>query len=166
MFRKVSIGFVRLRKVAFFKHHATLRNITQHHATLNRKAFTYIELMITVMIIAICFVPLMSMFSSSIKEMTYAGDKLTALNLAREEMEKIKNLNFTEAQLLALGNTEMPPNGKALVRNNVNWRIERTFGDGSDPLEVRVSVYRESKAPQKMIELVTLIEDLEWAGVD
>lgn len=126
-------------------------------------AFTYIEMMITVVIVAVCFVPLMNMFSSSIQEASYTGDKLTALNLAREEMEKVKNLNFTETQLLALGNTVIPPKTEPpLARNNAGWRITREFKEGSDPLEVKISVYRESKTPQKMVELITLIEDLEW----
>lgn len=125
--------------------------------------FTYIEMVITVVIIAICFVPLIRMFSTSINEVSYAGDKLTALNLAREEIEKIKNLNLTEAQLLALGNAVTPPKSEpALKRNNADWRIERILKPASDPLEVKVIVWRSALAPQKVLELTTLIEDLEW----
>lgn len=125
--------------------------------------FTYIEMVLTVVIIAICFVPLIRMFSTSINEVSYAGDKLTALNLAREEIEKIKNLNLTEAQLLALGNAVTPPKSEpALKRNNADWRIERILKPASDPLEVKVIVWRSALAPQKMLELTTLIEDLEW----
>lgn len=124
--------------------------------------FTYIEMVITVVVITICFTPLLRMFSSSITEVAYAGDKLTALNLAREEIEKVKNLNFTEEQLFVLGSIVTPPKNEPPVRRNrAEWRIERVLKDGSDPLEVRVIVWREGKVPQKILELATLIEDLE-----
>lgn len=132
-----------------------------------KRGFTYVEMVITVVIIAICFVPLMRMFSASIGEVAYVGDKLTAFNLAREEMEKIKNLNFSEAQFLALGNAVIPPKGSPpLRRNKINWRIERILKEGTDPLEIRVLVWREDKKPQKILELATLIEDLEWTEAD
>lgn len=130
-------------------------------------AFTYVEMVITIVVIAICFVPLIQMFSGSIGEVVYAGDKLTALNLAREEMEKFRNLNLTESQLLSLGNMITPAKSEPpLKRNKVNWRIERVLKENSDPLEVNIIVWRESKTPQKILEVATLIEDLEWTEED
>ncbi|MEK6715037.1 MAG: type II secretion system protein [Candidatus Omnitrophota bacterium] len=146
-----------------------MRNSAQRttHNAQRKRAFTYIEMVITVVIIAICFVPLIRMFSTSIAEVVYAGDKLIALNLAREEMEKVKNLNLTEAQLLALGNRLNPPKSEpALKINKADWRIERVLKPDSDPLEVKVIVWHQAKAPQKALELTTLIEDLEWTEED
>lgn len=129
--------------------------------------FTFIEMMLTIVIMAICFVPLMRMFSTSISEVIYAGDKLTALNLAREQMERVKNLNLTEAQLLKLGDKIIPSSDKPpLKKNNTSWRIRRIFKKDTDPLEVKVEVYRESKVSQKILELSTMIEDLEWTKED
>ncbi|MDP1854028.1 MAG: type II secretion system protein [Candidatus Omnitrophota bacterium] len=137
------------------------------HSAKRKKAFTYIEMVITVVVIAICFVPLIQMFSSSIGEVIYAGDKLTALNLAREEMEKFRNLNFTEVQLLSLGNMITPAKSEPpLKRNRANWRIERVLKENSDPLEVNIIVWRQAKTPQKILELATLVEDLEWTEED
>ncbi|PIQ89501.1 MAG: hypothetical protein COV72_02430 [Candidatus Omnitrophica bacterium CG11_big_fil_rev_8_21_14_0_20_42_13] len=128
-------------------------------------AFTYIEMMVTVVIVAICFVPLIQVFSDSIAKIGYAGDKLTALNLARDEMEKIKNLNLTEAQFISMGNVIIPAKDKPpLKRNKAYWRIERILKENSDPLEVRVIVYRQGKEAYKVLELATLIEDLEWSA--
>jgi len=130
--------------------------------------FTYIEMMVTVVIITLCFVPLVKMFTSSVSQISYSGDRLTALNLAREEMEKIKNLNLTESQIAALGSLTIPPEkSPPIFRNKANWRIKRILKKDSDPLEVRVEVFRESGAgSKKMVELSTLIEDLEWTAVD
>ena len=136
---------------------------TIHNTRYLSAGFTYVEMVITVVIIAVCFVPLIRMFSSSIGEVVYAGDKLTALNLAREEMERVKNLNLTEVQLAELGNVVTPEkSAPPLKRNKVSWRIERRIKPNSDPLEIEVIVWRESKTPQKVLQLATLNEDLEW----
>jgi hypothetical protein len=43
----------------------------------------------------------------------------------------------------------------------------RILKKGSDPLEVKVIVFREDKGKrEKLLELVTLIEDLEWEKED
>ena len=82
-------------------------------------------------------------------------------------MERLKNLGYTEAQISEAGDVWEPELGKPpLEMNQAKWRILRKIIRGSDPLEVRVLVFREPiKAGLKpVLELVTLIEDLEWMG--
>ena len=118
--------------------------------------FTYIELIITLAVIAICFVPLTRMFSRNIEETVYLGNLVTAMGLARQEMEKTKNLAFTEKQIEDMGDIRHPE----IIMNDISWHVERDIIDGTDPLEVRVRVYREGGFDKPMVELVTLFEDL------
>lgn len=137
-----------------------------------KKSFTFIELLIALAVIAICFLPLMRMFSGVLEHIGEAGDLTTATVLAKEEMEKTKNLNFTKAQLKSIGEVWYPPlDQPALVMNGKQWRILRKVIKNTDPLEVRIQVYqfRNLRAVNKdipLVELVTIIEDLEWSSAE
>jgi len=130
------------------------------------KGFTYIELLITLAIIAVLFVPIMQLFSNSLYSVSASQDLITATNLAKWEMERTKNLNVTNAQLEEIGDGIYPASEEEpLEMNNAKWRIVRDIMENSDPLEVRVSVYREGESPQSVVTLVTLIEDMTWEEI-
>ena len=135
--------------------------------------FTFIELLITLAVIAICFLPLMRMFSVSLEQAHTTTDLTLARYLAQQGMEKTKNLGFTEAQIEDLGSVwepalEEPP----WDLNGRKWRTLRKIIKGTDPLEVRVQVYQtRSKAAREptdkpIVEVITLIEDLDWVPVE
>ncbi len=151
----------------------------------NLKAFTYIELLITLTIIAVLFVPIMRLFSHSIQASRSSQDLMTATSLARWGMERIKNLNVTKEQLLEMGNSLYPPaDEKPIEMNEMKWRIKREVIKGTDPLEVRVCVYqvREKKEvggekeisdeltyyasqDEPLVTLVTLVENMFWEEI-
>ena len=120
-----------------------------------REGFTYIEMLVTLAIIAICFVPLTRMFSRNIEETVYLGNLVTAMALARQEIEKVKNLALTEKQIETIGDIHYP----AIIMNETSCYVERNIKPGTDPLEIRVRVYRENEFDKPMVELVTLFED-------
>lgn len=122
---------------------------------MKNRGFTYIEMLLTLAIIAICFVPLTRMFSRNMEETVYYGNMVTAMGLARQEMEKIRSLAFTEKQLEAMGDILYP----GIIMNEASWYVERGIRPGTDPLEVRVKVYLENDFSKPMVELVTLLED-------
>lgn len=135
------------------------------------KGFTFIEILLTLTIIAICFLPLMRMFSVSLEQADVSSDLTTARYLAQEGMEATKNLGFTEAQLADLGDIWQPPLDESpLELDGRYWRVLRKVVKGSDPLEIRVQVHKLSKTPAvkaktqegPLVEVVTLIEDLDW----
>lgn len=135
--------------------------------------FTFIELLIALAVIAICFLPLMRMFSVSLEQAYVSNDLTTARYLAQEGMEKVKNLGFTEAQLEDLGDIWEPPLDKPpLEINGRYWRTLRKIVKGTDPLEVKILVYQVSghqsvKVSEKpVVEVVTLMEDLDWTPIE
>lgn len=135
--------------------------------------FTFIELLMTLAIIAICFLPLMRMFSAAL-EASYSSNDLTiARYLAQEGMEKVKNLGFTESQLRALGDIWEPPlTEKPFEINKRKWRTLRKIVPESDPLQVQIQVHLVSglqaikDSDKPFVELVTLIEDLDWTTIE
>lgn len=134
--------------------------------------FTFIELIITLAVIAICFLPLMRMFSVSLEQAYVSGGLTTARYLAQEGMEKVKNLGFTEAQLEGLGDVWEPPLDKPpLELNGKYWRALRKIVKGVDPLEVRIQVYQIASkealpTDRPIVQVVTLVEDLDWTPVE
>lgn len=131
-----------------------------------KRAFTYIELLITLAIIAVLFVPIMQLFSNSLYSVSASQDLITAINLAKWEMERTKNLNVTNAQLKKIGDGIYPAQEEEpLEMNNAKWRIARDIMENSNPLEVRVHVYHDGEPDKPIITLVTLIEDMIWEEI-
>ena len=133
------------------------------------RGFTFIELLITLTVLSICFLPLMNMFSVLLVQTNYSSDITTARYLAQEGMEKIKNLNLTVLQLKDLGNIWDPSFKKhPIVIDGQGWRILRELDPQSDPLQIHIKVFKEKDLLDKerkaapMVELVTLFEDFEW----
>jgi prepilin-type N-terminal cleavage/methylation domain-containing protein len=143
---------------------------------MKNNAFTFIELLITLAVIAICFLPLMRLFSVSLEQAYQTSDLTTARYLAQEGMERVKNLGFTEAQLEAIGDVWEPALDKPpLELNGRYWRTLRKVVKGTDPLEIRIQVYQVTShqspghqvtshqvTSKPIVEVVTLVEDLDW----
>ena len=126
-----------------------------------RSGFTYIEMLVVITLIALCFVPLLQMFAQSVNEVEQYSELGTALQLGREGIEEVKNLRFTEAQIEAQGVVWSPPKDKPpFLINKQSWRIKRIPIAGSNPLEVHVEVFREENLEKSIVQFVTLIEDL------
>ena len=133
--------------------------------TKDFSGFTYIELLITLAIIAVLFVPIMRLFSSSIFYSSILQDTATATNLAEWQMERLKNLNITKDQLRQVEDSTYPPlEEEPLNMNEMKWRIKRVIIEEKDPVEVRISVYKEGE-DEPVITLVTLIEDTYWQEI-
>lgn len=133
----------------------------------SERGFTYIEVLITLAVVAVLFIPMMQLFSHGLSSATTSGDMITAVNLARMEMEKLKNLNFTKAQIKKQGNLwrpklEEPP----LEINKGKWRILRHIKSESGPLEVWIEAYTANELKKPIASLAILIEDNIWIKED
>jgi prepilin-type N-terminal cleavage/methylation domain-containing protein len=141
--------------------------IPTHKTILDIKGFTFIELLISLAVMGIAFLPLMQMFTTGLEQIYSIAEINTASLLGREEMEKMKNLNFTEAQLQKMGDVWEPPlNKPPLALNNRKWRVARKIGKDSKPVEVRIQVYADplNKFSKPAVEYVTLFAD--WEAVE
>ncbi len=131
---------------------------------MHSKGFTYIEILIALAVIAILFIPMIQLFSCAASSVTVSGEGITAVNLARWEMERVKNLNVTKAGLKKIGDVWTPKLDEPVLElNHAKWRVLRRVKADSDPLEVRVEVYRSDNLNKPVASSVTLIEDNIWS---
>ena len=148
-----------------------------------KRAFTYIELLITLTVMGVLFVPVMQLFSHALHASGTSQELMTATSLARWEMERVKNLNVTKKRLKEIGDSVYPSLDKEpLEMNEMKWRIKREIMQATDPLEVRVHVYpvrkkkkvgEEEEVSEELyyvedkpaVTLVTLIENMYWEEV-
>jgi prepilin-type N-terminal cleavage/methylation domain-containing protein len=131
-----------------------------------RGGFTFIEILMTLALIGLLFVPTMQLFSNSLFSTNMNLDLITATNLAQSEMEKTINLNLTKTQLQELGTQLIPPaNEEPFKLNKGLWRVRREIVENSDPVEVRIFVFREGEPEKPLVKLVTLFEDMMWDSV-
>lgn len=130
------------------------------------KGFTYIELLITLVVLAVLFVPVMQLFSYSLHATGVSRDLITATNLAKWQIEKIKNLNVSKEQLRSMGDEIYPPaEEEPLEMNSVKWRIKKEIIAKTNPLEIRVHAYYDGYEKEPIVTLITLIEDMTWEEI-
>lgn len=128
-----------------------------------RTGFTYVEILVTLTLLAILIVPMMQLFSQAMEATTLSRDLITAASLARWEMERTRNLGISTERLKTVGDlTWPPPEDPPFALNGGAWRITRTLKPDSDPLEVTVEVRRDGETGPAMAQLVTLITDPVW----
>ena len=118
-----------------------------------RAGFTFVEILITLMVLAVAVVPLMQLYATAVEQVTYTDDLRIGLDLAREEVEKVKNLALTEEQIKHLGNIVSPP----ITLNKAVWYTVRIINPTASPLELQVLVYRNQLWGAPMTTLVTII---------
>ncbi len=123
---------------------------------IRKKGFSFVEILLTLVILGIVIAPLMRMYSSALDNINANKDNIVAFNLARMEMEKTKNTNFTVQQFRI-----QPDKKYTLAVNNVDWLVERVAFRSKNPLPIQVRVYRKDEPEKPKIILTTLLEDLE-----
>ena len=127
------------------------------------RGFTYVEILVTLSLMAILFVPMMQLFSEAMDATNTSRDLITAASLARWEMERVKNLGVSTQRVKGFGNTTWPPEGEPPFElNGRAWRIDRVLKMDSEPLEVAVEVRREGAGEKPVARLVTLLSDTVW----
>ena len=128
----------------------------------NPRGFTYVEILVTLSLVAILFIPMMQLFSNAMDATNTSRDLITAVSLARWEMERAKNVGVSTTRLKTLGDTVWPPTEEPpLTLNGRDWRVYRLLTPESEPLEVTVEARRE-KDTKAVVRLVTLITDTFW----
>lgn len=117
------------------------------------RGFTFVEVLIALLVLGITVGPLMQLYAAALEQVTYSDDLRTALDLAREEVEKVKNLALTERQIKQLGNLVSPP----IRLNRKVWYAVRVVDPEATPLEVQVFVYQGQLTERPLVSLSTIL---------
>src|SRR3989338_1278579 len=142
------------------------RNCSFNTMYFNKRGFTFIEILMTLAVIGILFVPVIQLFNHAVLATSDSLELITATNLAKSEMERTINLNLSKTRLREEGERITPAlNEDPLLVNKFRWRIRREVIEGSDPLEVRIHVYHDGDLEKPVVSLVTLVEDMMWEFV-
>lgn len=129
------------------------RNSTTLRLYDSTTGFTFVEILLTLVIISTCAVPLMQVFSTAVEQVGSVDDIRTAMDLGREEIEKVKNLALTEEQIKELGNVVSSP----IVLNRTVWFTARVVDKDATPLKVTVFVFRDSLENKAAVTFVTVV---------
>ena len=119
----------------------------------NKRGFTFVENLLTLVIISLCAMPLMRLYATAVEQTGTVDEIRTALDLSREEVEKGKNLALTEDQIKALGNVVGPP----LFLNRTVWFTVRIVDPDASPLKITVFIFRDSLATRPVVSMVTIL---------
>ncbi len=134
-----------------------------HHRTVSEGGFSYVEILVTLALLGILFVPMMQLFSYAMDATTSSRDLLTALSLGRREMERVKNEGANLDKLRTAGNQTYPPAEEPPLKlNGRTWRVDRILKPNLEPLEVTVEVRRDGES-KPLVQLVTLLTETSWA---
>jgi prepilin-type N-terminal cleavage/methylation domain-containing protein len=120
---------------------------------MSKQGFTFIEILLTLVIITVTAVPLMRLYSTAVEQTALVEELRTALDLGREEVEKVKNLALSEEQLKQMGNVISPP----IVLNRSVWYTVRIVSQEETPPEISVYVFRDNLEAQPIVSLVTIV---------
>jgi type II secretory pathway pseudopilin PulG len=129
------------------------------------QGFTLVEALLALTLLGITVVPLLQLYSSSLGELLAAEERSVAVSLAEREMERVRALGSDEARLRATGAVCEPPVGQLPERvGAASWRTCRALDAQSDPLELRVDVFRVAEGRrgrptgEPLFSLATLVE--------
>jgi prepilin-type N-terminal cleavage/methylation domain-containing protein len=116
------------------------------------KGFSLIELIMTIVVVSIVAIPLSLLISQHVESAIQSEDYAMAVNLARFEMEKVNNMNYTSIVDASFSNYQ-----------GYNYDVTRTVtyaqGNGSSTeslKQIEVTV-RKSATGSDMVRLVTYI---------
>lgn len=118
------------------------------------KAFTLLEVLITIVVLTFGISTILRMFSVGIFADANTENMTIALNLAQEEMEEIKDAS-------SYANID----SFAAVRANLGGAFadfDRAVTVSGDPKQVNVIVYWSVKGVDQSIDLVSLFADYDY----
>jgi len=123
-----------------------------------KSGFSFVELMITIILMAMTLAPVMALFSVALEDVSMTSEISTAIHLGQEGMEMIRNMKISVVRDLP---SDYYPDLKeeALFINHHYWRIKRIIHSDTYPLRVDIQVIQEPY-DRVFLTLSTLLEDL------
>jgi len=119
----------------------------------NRKVFTLLEALITIVIFTIGVGSVVWSFSAGVFAASTVGSTETALNIAQATMEEIKDLDY--ATIVSIGDTRPTADP-----NFTDFDTTIDIAKKQDPMQIDVTVSWDTKGGAASVTLTTLVADL------
>lgn len=138
-----------------------------------RAGFTMTEVLVAIALFAFLFVPLMGLFSGSIRQTVYGEDYLQASLLAQQEIEAVKymaTLSKTSLKDLsgAMNAQRKADGGRFLVKTVVAPEAKVKAKAGRGPVEAKVAEvkvavsWHDGQGKPHKVELATLVDRVRY----
>jgi len=118
--------------------------------TNNKQGFSLLEVLVALIVLVTGVVAISGAFSAGILSSTDVENVDLALNIAQAKMEEVKNTAF--ASLADSGPTADP--------NFSDFNVTVGVAEGTNPMQVEVTVAWNAKGGQPSIMLTTLVADI------
>lgn len=128
--------------------------ITNRESRLTDRAFTLLEILISLIILATGVIAITWAFSSGILASSDVENVDLALNVAQAKMEELKNVSF--ASLADSGPTAADPDSDSPLNK---FNVSVNVAEGQNPMQIDVTVAWAVKGGTTSITLTTLIAD-------
>jgi len=126
-----------------------------------KRGFSLIEIIITILIIAIFVSVIASVFQEIVKGLGFSGDTVKALSLARLELSKVNNLKFTDSTL-ADGYNNTTSNYES-SSYDLNRAVSIVPSTSNNLKKVIVSVY-SATTTNILAKLATYVADINFGS--
>lgn len=125
-----------------------------------RTGFTFIELVISMALLAIGIFPVLELFSSALSTVVATRTNVTAVNFANEALEMVKNMNLSVDQWIEMKQYDYPlPGEEDVIINGQSWNFSVVVTEPARPLPLEIRVF-QSDSSEPVLKLHTLLEDL------
>ena len=124
-----------------------------------RRGFSLIEIIITILIIAIFISVIALVFQEIVKGLGFSGDTVKALSLARLELSKVNNLSFTDLTL-ADGYNNTTSNYES-SSYDLNRLVSIVPSTSNNLKKVTISIY-PSATTSVLAKLITYVADIDF----
>lgn len=122
---------------------------------MKKNGFTLLEVLIATVLLTVGVVALVGAFSTGMFVSTINIENMDlALNIARANMETIKNQNFADID------TDVEISGLVSNLGFSDFTVSGDVAQGDDPMQVDVSVGWDVKGEEVSITLTTLVADV------
>jgi len=126
------------------------------------RGFTLIELIVTIVILGLVFIPLGLMSMEYVRAIVYSRDLGVAEGLAKVEMAKINNLSYSDATL-ADGYDNTTSNYE-----DYSYDLQRTVNDvagwGGDLRQVQVRIFPSGESSIHLVNLITYVANVSFGA--
>lgn len=120
-----------------------------------RKGFTLLEIMITIVLLATGIVAITEVFNAGLFTSTDAEKVDLALNIAQANLETIKNQNFADID------TDAEISNLVSNKGFSDFTVSGNVAEGQDPMQVDVTVAWNVRGGTTSVTLVTLVTDYQ-----